>query len=185
MPDEEYRLDGDAEDSRRLELHVRALSPNGARSRQERVVARLEQLDTDGTIDAFTINVWGARFCPESAASRTDSGQFIAERIETFEEWARRVGVSLGPLFETRKVRSLITEDTRSVVVLPTMLLAEFGDGGLRHVAPHVKDEGFHTIDERLETIDRADAMAVDGDISRESGTAVVPSVAGSGQEWS
>lgn len=179
---EEYRFDGGTRGNRRVDLHVRSLSPGGAHSPQERVVDRLEQLDADGAIDAFTLTVWGTRFCPESAARRTDTGQFVAERIDAFEEWASRAGVSLDPVFETRETGSLVTEDAQSAIVLPKMLLVEIDGSKVHHVAPHVADDGPHTIADRLTTLGRADRQGADGAIALDSDALAVPS-AGSTQD--
>lgn len=136
-----------------LELNVRSLSPAGARSRQNAVIDRLEALEADGRIARFTTNVWGSRVGLSTTASRTEPGTVVLEQVATFRQWARENGRSLRSFFETRTTTSPITGEEYTTIVFPMIVLAEYRDGDLRHVAPCTDGERVYTVEDRLDAI--------------------------------
>lgn len=135
----------------RITLHVRSLCPAGADTQQKGIVERLRALDETGDIDEFSIEVWGSRV---PCDAQTAVGSSMLERIEAFETWSDRTGVSIAPFFETRTSGSLLTEEPRETIVPPAVSLAEFHDETLHYVTPCVEDGRVWTVADRLDTIE-------------------------------
>lgn len=136
--------------NRTVELYVRSLAPASSHSCQESVLERLEWLASRGHVADFEVHVWGSRFDPSGASARTVAGRFVRERLATFTEWADRNGLSIRTFFDERPVRSSVTGEDYTAVVLPTMTLAEYVDGELEFVAPCSDGETVHTVEDRL-----------------------------------
>lgn len=130
-----------------VELYVRSLCPSGAEHQPEQVTERLNELVEAGHIADFSIHVWGKQV---PCAGDTAVGEEIRDRIETFEAWSDRAGVSLAPSFEIREARSLLTGETQERIVLPTLCLAEFRGDDLQYVTPCVEDGTVCTVRDRL-----------------------------------
>jgi hypothetical protein len=118
------------------ELYVRSLCPTGGRGRQRAVVDRLRDLRDRGQIDELRVRVWGERIGLSTTAVRTEAGTALLDRIGAFRSWAAENGRQIEPFFETRETASEITGEEYTVLVLPTMVLAEYANEQLRHVAP-------------------------------------------------
>lgn len=138
--------------ARRLGLYVRSLGLPGLRTKQEAVVERLNQLGANGTIDDYTVDIWGKQVV-ESDAESTETGRRILSRIEEFRGWARAHEVSLEPSLRTDTVRSEITDEEYTRVALPAMTLAEYDGDELRFVSPCSDGERVVTVTDRLEAI--------------------------------
>jgi hypothetical protein len=65
------RTDGDGPLT--ASLFVRSLSPEGARTEQERVIDRLQALRDRGVLADVSLTIWGSRLRPTSAR-RTEAG---------------------------------------------------------------------------------------------------------------
>jgi len=137
----------------RVELHVRSLSPDEGRGPQSAVLEELRRLDDADRIGELSVSVWGRQISLSTTAAGTNEGQAILERIGAFRSWARSTGGTLEPFLKTREATSSITGETHTALVLPTMLLAEYHDGELVHVAPHADDDAVTTVADRLETL--------------------------------
>lgn len=138
----------------RVELHVRSLAPRAGHRQQERVIDRLEELESNGQVDEFSIDVWGKQVGLSSAAARTDAGRFVLDRVESFREWAAENGCSVESFFETRHVTSQVTDEQYTALVLPSLTLAEYRDGDLSYVAPCSDDGDATTVHDRLDVLD-------------------------------
>lgn len=136
------------------ELYVRSLAPDGIHAHQESVVERLEHLESRGDVASFSLRVWGSRVVRSSSAAGVGEGRDVRRRLETFETWADRNGMSLEGPFREETVRSTITGEEYTAVTLPAMTLAEYADGELRFVAPCCSDGVVHTVDDRLGALD-------------------------------
>jgi len=147
----------------RIELYVRSLLPDGAHSRQEAVIERLERLDAEDEIADFSVIVWGKQIARESAGAHTEEGEYILNRVAEFKQWALSNNVSLESFYQTHEVGNDATDDSQTAMVLPVMGLAEYEDGELRHVAPCTSGDEVHTIVDRLDEIERGEPAVTDG----------------------
>jgi len=113
-----------------IELYVRSLVPDGAHTRQEAVIERLEALEREDQIEDFSVIVWGKQVSRESAAAHTEEGKYILNRVAEFKQWALSNNVSPGSFYQTTEIQSEFTDDC-SAMVLPVMGLAEYSEGEL------------------------------------------------------
>jgi len=137
----------------RVELHVRSLAPRAGKRQQERVIDRLDRLESAGHVDELSVDVWGRQVELSSAAARTDAGRFVLDRVDAFREWAAETGRSVESFFRTRRVESTITDESYAALVLPSLTLAEYRDGDLAHVAPCTDGDEVTTVADRLDVL--------------------------------
>lgn len=138
----------------RLELYVRSLAPGAAREQQDRIINQLDNLKEAEAIADYNIEVWGREVSTTAAASRTEAGRRVLDKVQEFERWADRNGRSLSSVFEVHEVDSAITGEQYESIVLPLMVLAEYHDDELVGVAPCAYEGAPVTIDECLATLD-------------------------------
>jgi len=143
-----------------IELYVRSLVPDGAHTRQEAVIERLETLEREGQIEDFSVIVWGKQVSRESAAAHTEEGKYILNRVAEFKQWALSNNVSLESFYQTTEIQSEFTDDY-SAMVLPVMGLAEYSEGELKHVAPCTEGDVVHTIMDRLDRLEAGEPSAL------------------------
>jgi len=137
----------------RLELFVRSLAPETARPQQETVIERLRDL-ADEVADT-ELYVTGDCVCPSTVAAETETGRFLLDRYEAFEEWADENGVELVG-FRNRCVDSSITGETVTGIQFPRLTLAVFADDQLRFVAPAIRNGTETTVADAQDEIERA-----------------------------
>ena len=137
-----------------VELYVRSLSESTTKAPQEAVLERLSELEREGIVDEYTVHVWGRRISPDTAAANTGIGQFVLSRIESFRDWARRSGLSIGSFFDTHEVHSSITDESYTAITVPSITLAEFHGEEVRRVTPCSDGETIHTVDDHLDILD-------------------------------
>lgn len=142
-----------------VELYVRTLAPRAARDRLERVVARLESLESADAIGEFSVRVTGKAIPATPAETVTDYGAFLCNRVAVFQEWADRSGNSIAARFERRSVHSQFTGEDYNAIVWPDLVLAEYVEGDLRFVAPCEADGETVTIEDRLQTLEAAEPV--------------------------
>jgi hypothetical protein len=145
------------------ELWIRSFAPVGGDERQEAAVDRLQNMADDGRLADLTVRMWGKKMRRSSAAAYTEEGQVVFDRVAEFREWAAGEGRDLEPFFEERTERCEFTDAEDSVVVLPSVALAEYRDDELVHLAPHVDDGEQVTVQERIQKLRGED----DADVSR------------------
>jgi len=133
------------DDERRVELFVRSLAPETARQKQESIIERLRNLEANGTVGAMELHVVGDCVCPSTVAATTETGQFLLERFETFQQWADRNGVELVG-FRDRCIDSSMTGETVTGITFPRLCLAVFDGDDCRFVAPVAGDDGEETV---------------------------------------
>ncbi|MFD1585573.1 HTH domain-containing protein [Halorientalis brevis] len=148
----------------RLELYVRSLLAEQARSQQDEVIERLNALKDDGAIDEFQVVIWGRQAPASPAQARTDAGVFVLNRVAVFSEWAAANGLSVDEHFEHRSVESSIVNESYQAVRFPVMTLAEYHGQDLAFVAPATEQDATHTVRERLAHIEREDQQAAGTD---------------------
>jgi len=145
-----------------VELYVRSMLPDGAGSRQETVIDKLDELERREEIAGYNVVVWGKQIAPESAAANTEEGRYILNRVAEFKQWALSNNVSLESFYQRTSVDSEVTESANDAVVLPVMGLAEYDGNELSHVAPCTAGETVHTITDRLERLEAGEPSALD-----------------------
>ncbi|PSP92979.1 hypothetical protein BRC91_11315 [Halobacteriales archaeon QS_4_62_28] len=144
-----------------IELYVRSLVPDGAHTRQEAVIERLETLEREDQIEDFSVIVWGKQVSRESAAAHTEEGKYILNRVAEFKQWALSNNVSLESFYQTTEIQSEFTDDY-SAMVVPVMGLAEYSEGELKHVAPCTEGDVVHTIMDRLDRLEAGEPSALE-----------------------
>lgn len=144
-----------------VELYARSLAPDGARPAIESVVERLQRLDAADAIADLTVHVTGEKVCPDSPTARTDPGEFLLDRIASFEAWADRTGRSVSGAFRRVEDARGIDGSDHSGVTFPTMAMAEYEAGELRFVSPATDGATVHTVPDRLDVLESGTAGAV------------------------
>lgn len=134
---------------RRVELYVREGLPTVTRGRQRDLTATVQQLAENDIVSSASVTT-----CPK----RYPVGEQAAVPFESFQEWASRAGVSLGPGFDTRTCYSMETGRRRHYRILPAFVLAVYEGTRLRAVYPHVSDAPT-TVPEGLEALRRQGSM--------------------------
>ena len=142
-------------DDRRVELFVRSLAPETARQKQESIIERLRDLEANGTVDAMELHVVGDCVCPSTIAATTETGQFLLERFETFQQWADRNGVELVG-FRDRCIDSSMTGETVTGITFPRLCLAIFDGADCRFVAPVAGENTGETVPETVRRLSEA-----------------------------
>lgn len=139
--------------ARTLELYVRSLSPAGARNHQEQILERIAHLDDEGTIAGYDVHIWGDELCLSAAATQTDAGQFVRNRVSAFKQWAQENGVSFESGFDAHETQLGFTEEEYTTIEFPMMTLAEFQGDNLVSVAPGSTRNSAYTISDRLNAL--------------------------------
>ncbi|EMA23776.1 HTH domain-containing protein [Haloarcula argentinensis] len=146
----------------RVELFVRSLCPKDATQQQHYVLDRLQALEDAGRIEDLSILIWGRRIEPR-LAQRTAEGRHLLERLSMFEQWERDSDASLDAFDWEHPLTNMVSDDSVSVITLPTLALAEYVDGDLQHVAPCTRDGTVHRVADRVnrlaDTADLADTL--------------------------
>lgn len=138
-----------------VELYARETLPSPARSRCERVEARLADLSADGEIASFDVATW-----PKRIPCRGDADPAVRDRYLAFEAWASECGVRLTPFFGTRECYSASTGERGDWVVLPVLCLAVYGDDGLDAVYPHADGGTCRSVVDGLDSLAQPDSEA-------------------------
>lgn len=135
-----------------IELFVRSLATTGASGRVKTVLDQLETQTDRGTVDRYTVTVWGEQIRPSDAV-RTTSGQHVLDSLQAFREWASDVGVRIDRFYETRTIDRSFVDETYTITILPALAMAEYEHGTLTHVTPHVDDGDVQTVQDRLDEL--------------------------------
>lgn len=134
-----------------VELFVRSLTPQG--TDQESILERLDRMQAAGQIDDYSVTVWGDRIALDSTFAETAAGRQLLDRIDEFEQWATTEGVSLDGCFETKQVDSMVLDSSTRERCLPVRVMAEYENGELRSVTPHVDGDETRTVSDRLDEL--------------------------------
>jgi hypothetical protein len=133
----------------RVELFVRSLCPEDATQQQNDVLDQLQALEEAGCIEDLSILIWGRRIEPR-IAQRTAEGRHLLERLSMFEQWEREADASLDAFDWQHPVTNIVSDESVNVITLPTLALAEYVDGDLRHVAPCRRDGRVYRVTDRI-----------------------------------
>lgn len=124
-------------DSRRVDVFVRSMMPPlGAKSRQERLIRRLDDLADAGDIDDVSVIVTGDRLCLCETCRGTDAEGALLERIRELGDWGDEHDASVEPFFETRDLDSSVAGETARALVPPRVAVALYCDGTLAGAFP-------------------------------------------------
>jgi len=145
--------------SRRAELYVRSLRPEGLTTHQEAVFDRLDSLSDRGLLSEWRVRVWGKRAPATAEDTRTQAGADVLERIDAFREWAAHNGRSLAGTFAVRDVDSSITGEQYRALVFPTQLLVEYENDQVTCVTPHADGADVVTVSDRLAALEADEAV--------------------------
>ncbi|WP_336337918.1 HTH domain-containing protein [Haloarcula brevis] len=149
----------------RVELFVRSLCPEGATRHQNYVLDRLQALEEAGAIEDLSVLIWGNRIEPD-IARRTPEGRRLLARLSRFRKWARDADASLDAFDWGHPVTNVASDESLSVITLPTLALAEYVDDDLQHVAPCTRDGVAHRVTDRVDRL--ADATRPTDEPERE-----------------
>lgn len=135
-----------------VDLFVRSLSPVGARGRPAGAIERLRSLVGAGTIDDYSVTVWGKEVELSSDVAREEREELVLDRVAALRSWAAERGVAL-EAFERREV-STVTGETHTVLTLPVIVLVESVGDEITCVTPCRTDSGVLTVGDRLESLE-------------------------------
>lgn len=142
---------------------MRDHAPYGALPVQETVYERLEHLQEEGTIAGVTTAAWGGLIETVPIAATEGFVPPARARVDEFETWAARHGVTLKPAFETREIGLLTADETREAIVPPVVCLAVYQGDELKRVFPHADGEAVHTVHDGLDRLETdADQFTTD-----------------------
>lgn len=131
------------------ELWVRR-DVSAAYDSQRSVLARVDELAATDTLAAVDV-----ADCSKSAAAREPASRSAAlAAFETFEDWAERTGVDLGPAFDRRSRSSLLSGYSHEVVVFPVLCLALYEANNLQGVFPCVHGQDVYTVQDCLDALE-------------------------------
>lgn len=137
---------------RRAELYLRG-DTYGTFDVQQSVLERMQRLETDGALDATSVEGGWQRI-------RTANEDGRAGAVATYREfaaWARRNGYSLGPAFEERQRAYVGLDRVDDVVVFPVVTLATYEDDQLRGVFPCSDGDHIFRVEDCLDALERGD----------------------------
>jgi len=124
-------------DERRVEVFVRSmLPPLGVKSTQEALIARLDELAADSSLDAVSVTVTGNRLCLCETCAGTDAERSLLDRIAELDEWGDDHDATASPFFETRDLDSAMADETARALVPPRVTAALYCDDTLAGVFP-------------------------------------------------
>lgn len=112
-------------------------------------VETLQRCDSDGTVDAVLLRSWPERVALTDGSPHPE----VVDAFERFERWADRRNVSVRPPFEVRTTTSVVTEETRDVLVTPLLCLAIYRGESLVGVFPYTADGTTHTATDAIATL--------------------------------
>ncbi|QLH77786.1 hypothetical protein HZS55_10935 [Halosimplex rubrum] len=124
-------------DERRVDVFVRSmLPPLGAKSSQEALIARLDELAAGSSIDGVSVTVTGNRLCLCETCAGTDAERSLLDRIAELDEWGEDHDATASPFFERRELDSAMAEETARALVPPRVTAALYCDDALAGVFP-------------------------------------------------
>lgn len=152
-----------------FELRVRSPPSTGDPEVRGDVTARLDELETDGTIDRYDVLGWGREYRPTSAP-QIELGRTFHERLVELDEWAACTGLSVAPFFRMRTGRSGRSgrdDVAQATLVHPPLVLAEYVDTELRHISPCTDGQAIYSVDDHLDAVENGVQRVPNGPASR------------------
>ncbi len=138
----------------RVTVYVRStLPPLCAKSRQERVLDRLDDLADREAVDDVELLVTGDRLCLCDTCTGVTGGREILDRVEQLYEWRGPANASATPYSEQRTVSSSIAEADARAIVPPQVAVALSIDGSLAAVFPCRAGTEDYTVEDFLDIL--------------------------------
>lgn len=138
-----------------VDIFVRSLAPPGSvHDEQIAVLARLDALEDRGTLEGWTVTIWGERICECAVCLGTRAGQAIHDQIQEFRYWAEQVSENVSLPFERLAIESEIAETQTDVLVPPRVTLAVYAGDRLLRVFPYTVDGVHHSVNDALDWLE-------------------------------
>ncbi|MGM0592550.1 MAG: HTH domain-containing protein [Halobacteriota archaeon] len=134
-----------------VRLFVRTGEP-AVWNQQRSAIEKLEKLEDEGTINHFSVEVWGREICLSGALAETEFHRSAREYASEFEAWADEQESSVSLPFDRREFRSAITGERFETLAPPTLCLAVYERGDLEAVFPCREEHTPCSIHEALES---------------------------------
>ncbi len=135
-----------AHEQQTIRLFVRADPELGCEAQKQSVIHRLAALEDEGQIGSYDVDVWAGEICPSGPLTETAYYQRIFDHISAFRTWASKAAVSLDFAFKRTTLTCEMTDETYSIVSLPSMCLAVYEGDDLCGVYPHCNNGELYTI---------------------------------------
>lgn len=148
--------------SRRVEVYVRSLQPDGYCQQQASMLDRIAALVCHDIVSERVVQVCGCQVPATPDDANTTVGRHLAARVAEFRAWAARNDCSLGPAVEVRHVDDTLADAHYRAVRLPAILLAEFDGDDLLCVTPHRREGTVTTVDDRVAQLAVGEPAAFD-----------------------
>jgi len=139
---------------RTVKLFLRADPELGCEAQKQAVLERLEELEAEGRIDTYEIHIWTKEIRISGPLEGTSYYQMVFDHFTAFQQWADRESVKLKSAFKIQSVDCKITNETYSVLSLPSICLAVYEDSDLCAVYPHTDDDASRTVTNCLDTLE-------------------------------
>ena len=142
-----------------VKLFIRADPELGCETQKQAVLRRLSELDADGYIEDYEINVWTKEIRLAGPLKGTSYYQMVSEHVDAFRQWADEKGLRLNSAFKTQSLSCEITGETYTVLSLPCICLAVYDGDELRAVYPHAADETIQTVSDCLKKLETSSQL--------------------------
>lgn len=120
----------------RVELRLRERTPACVTEPLEDFRDRVGRLERSGVVDDCRIETWACETWTGERPNGESAGSATAATVADFRAWARRNGYTLRPAFDRRERTTLISERSRTELVVPLACLAVYEGEELACVAP-------------------------------------------------
>jgi hypothetical protein len=109
-------------------------------------IETLQRLETEGEIDAVTVQAWPDTVPLSDAAPYTE----VVDLYERFTLWADRHDRSITPPFTVRTQSTVTSEGSRRVLSTPMMCLAVYSGRTLAVVYPHADGDDHYSVTDAI-----------------------------------
>lgn len=138
------------------------LPPLGVKASQERLLSRLDELESDSRLDDVSVTVTGDRLCLCETCTDTDAGSELVDRVRELAEWGDGRGASARQFFDRRTIDSGVTNETARALVPPRVSVALYCDDRLSGVFPCRMGGRSYAVDDFVEALEQfADGQRV------------------------
>lgn len=137
-----------------VKLFMRANPEPGCETQKQAVLERLDALESTGKIDSYEIHVWTKAIRLSGPLEGTAYYQNVFDHFVAFQEWANKQGVMLNSAFKIESVECEITDETYTMLSLPSICLAVYEDDELCAVYPHATDGQSQTASSCLQQLE-------------------------------
>lgn len=104
-------------------------------------VETLRRCEERGDVGGLVLRSWPDAVSLDASGPESE----VVEQFRRFERWAEEAGASIRPPFRIRRRSSMVSEETRRVLVTPILCLACYDGDALVGVYPHSEGETTRT----------------------------------------